>query len=170
MAKQVWGTRGYSALLSTGFSERECAHDLWQWLSAWLPPQPQCWGPCSPNAGVPAPGILAELGWEVAWTLGLRAPGWFPCAARVRTAISPHSFKLANPVPQRHIVGSCLVFPQSFLFCPGPSPLCSFFLVQQVSCLPLGYFSWLQHSALSDSVLRTALQGGHYYPILQERD
>lgn len=111
----------------------------------------------SPNAGVPAPGIPAELGWEVAWTLGLRAPGWFQCAARVRTAISPHSFKLANPVPQRHIVGSCLVFPQSFLFCPGPSPLCSFFLVQQVSCLPLGYFSWLQHSALSDLVLRTAL-------------
>lgn len=80
---------------------------------------------CGPNAGVPAPGIPAELGWEVAWTLALRAPGWFPCAARVRTAISPHTFKLANSVSQRHVVGSCLVFPQSFLFCswPLPSPL-----------------------------------------------
>ena len=76
----------------------------------------------SPSAGVPAPGIPAELGREVARTLDCRAPGWFPCAARVRTAISPHSFKLANPVPQRHIMGSCLAFPQSFLFCPWPLP------------------------------------------------
>lgn len=122
MAKQVWGTRGYSALLSTSFSGVSVL-DLWQWLSAWLPPQPQCWGPCSPNAGVPAPGIPAELGWEVAWTLGLRAPGWFPCAARVRTAIShiPSSWQIL--FLKRHIMGSCLVSRSLFLFCPGPSPL-----------------------------------------------
>lgn len=114
MAEQVWGTCAYSALLSTGFSEHECAQDLWQWLSARLPLRPQCWGPRTRDSG------RAGLGGGL--DIGPQSSGWFPCAARVRTAVSPHTFKLANSVSQRHVMGSCLVFPQSFLFCSWPLP------------------------------------------------
>ena len=69
MAKQVWGTRGYSALLSTGFSERECAHNLWQWLSVRLPPQPQCWGPCTRDSGRAGPGGGPDIGLQSSWVV-----------------------------------------------------------------------------------------------------
>lgn len=158
MAKQVWGHAVTQLCSAQGFQSVSVPTTFGNGCPAWLPPQPQCWGPCSPSAGVPASlGIPAELGWEVAWTLGLRAPGWFPCAARVRTAVSPHSFKLANPVPQRHIMGSCLVFPQSFLFCPRALPLCSFFWSSKCPVCLLDTSRGSSTVLYLDLVLRTAL-------------